>query len=679
MSAPRLKGLDGSPPVIELRDVSRVFGSDANPTYALRSASLVVRRGEFVAVIGPSGSGKSTLLNILGLLDRPSSGTHLINGVDVGTLGEGDRNRARAVGIGFVFQDSHVLLDETAADNAALGLKIRGIPVKQRAQRVTQALGRLELHHRGNARADSLSGGERQRVAIARAIATDPPLLLADEPTGSLDSDNSLRVINHLRALNDGGATVVVITHDPTVARAASRQVELIDGVLRDTGTSASEDGAGTRAPDLARLRIAATVDDPPAPRAAGSHTSARAGVGRGIRRTWDEILDAISAHTARPGRALLLLVAFLLGTGGLVCSLGISQSAAAQVTDRLTTASLDEVIVRATDPQGDPAFYQRGAPGNAVDPIEALAGVERVGYTATLSDTTARITLLAPGSVEGQTTFSGAVRVTDAPYLAAQNVSVLPGTGAALLDNPWGGACAVLGRVAAARLGIDSAGPGRVIHVVGRAVDVVGIIDDSGRDPSLDDTIILSRAAVGDMTPGDPQLLVRTLPGYPAPVAEAVPLAVNAGDPSTSRIETVADLRALQRGVATDLDSLVGLVSGVLLGLACLSAATAMYLSVQARASEIALRRAIGASRVSIWRIFTLEGFILGGAGGLSGSVAGLFGVLAVCSAQGWAPVLDGSGVIVGVVAGSITGILSAAYPALIAARADPAQAIRR
>lgn len=656
--------------IVSLREVSRVYGAGANATAALRSVTLTVREGEFVAVVGRSGAGKSTLLNILGLLDRPSSGRHELDGVDVQTLGERQRNAFRAHRIGFVFQDSHVLMRESAAENASLGLKIQGMPLAERRRRVTRALTMLGLRHRADTAAGSLSGGERQRVAIARAISTRPTVLLADEPTGALDTANAQRIIAHLRELNARGVTVVVITHDPTVAAAATRQVTLVDGVL--------DDEAAVAAPGIAADDEQAPIPEPAfLPR---SEHPARAREHTLLRRVWGEMLDAISLHTTRPGRAVLLLLAFLLGTGGLVASLGISQSAAAQVGQRLTAASLDEVVVRAGDAGvAPPDFFDRDAEGNAVAAIERLDGVIGAGYDASISSKAAHLTVLARGAVEPQQVFGGAIHVADAGFLAVQDAVVSPTSSRTLLDNPWQGAVAILGERAAQEMGVGGAGPGHVVHLGGRAVDVVGIIADPGRDPSLADAVVLSRAAVGELAQEDPHLVVRTRIGYPAAVAEAIPLAVSPAQPAAVRIETVADLRNLQRGVATDLDTLVGVIAWILLALACLSAATAMYLSVQVRSAEIGLRRALGASRASIWRIFTLEGVVIGAAGGTAGTALGLFGVLAASMAQGWSPVLDPSIVGTGILAGALTGVVSATYPALLAARADPAQAIRR
>ncbi|GAA4679151.1 ABC transporter ATP-binding protein/permease [Frondihabitans cladoniiphilus] len=654
-------------PLLEIRDLGRVYGSGPTATTALASVNLTVMPGELVAIVGPSGSGKSTLLNILGLLDSPTAGLHRFAGVDVSDLSERERNALRSEKVGFVFQDSHVLLDDSAAVNVSLGLKIQGIPRPERRTRVGAALADLGMTGRADEKAQNLSGGERQRVAIARAMATDPSLLLADEPTGALDTENTARIIDHLLAVNRAGTTVLVITHDETVAAAATRVVRLINGVLDD----------GVRAPGSAEHDAPEKTTD--------SSNSRLHGWPRLLpglrRRLTDEALDAISSHSGRPGRTVLLLTAFLLGAGGLVCSLGVSQSAAVQVSERLTRAGLDEVVVRAGDQAAAirTGFYDRADSTSPIASIEHLDGVREVGFVAAVPSSNAPLTLLDPTTVPAQQIFAGPVRVADAEYLRVQGATVRPSHGVGLLDNTWGGRVAVLGRSAAHELGIAAARTGAAVWIGGERVDVVGILDDTGRDPLLDRSVILSPTVASSLTIDDPQLVVRTEPGFPAPLAAAIPLAVSIDQPESVKVETVADLRSLHTGVVSDLGTLIGISSWILLALATLSAATAMYLSVQARAREVALRRAIGASRLSIWRLFTCEGLMIGAAGGLAGSTLGLCGVLAVCAVQAWTPVLDPGVLVGGIVAGCATGVLSAAYPALIAARLDPATAFRR
>ncbi|MEV6527592.1 ABC transporter ATP-binding protein [Longispora sp. NPDC051575] len=202
------------------------------PVPALRPADLTVRRGEYVSIVGPSGSGKSTLLNVLGLLDRPTEGRFLLDGVDTASLKDHKRTALRAHRIGFVFQAFHLLAQRTAVENVALAQLYRGVPAKQRTARAREALHRVGMGHRLDSEPSRLSGGERQRVAIARALAADPSLLLCDEPTGNLDSANAANVLDLIDGLHGEGMTVLMITHDQAVSSRAQRQVSIRDGVL---------------------------------------------------------------------------------------------------------------------------------------------------------------------------------------------------------------------------------------------------------------------------------------------------------------------------------------------------------------------------------------------------------------------------------------------------------------
>ncbi|GAB2900493.1 ABC transporter ATP-binding protein [Streptomyces mayteni] len=227
-------------PVIELRGAALTYPGPP-PVLALGPCDLVVRRGEFVVVTGPSGSGKSTLLNILGLLNAPTRGSYLLDGVDTGAMRDRERTVLRGRRIGFVFQSSHLLTRRTAVENVTLAMLHGGVPRRERAGRAREALDRVGLGHRVETLPSRLSGGERQRVAIARALAVRPSLLLCDEPTGNLDTASTEGVLNLLTDLHRDGITLVVITHDPLVADRGDRSLVIRDGVM----SRGALDGAG--------------------------------------------------------------------------------------------------------------------------------------------------------------------------------------------------------------------------------------------------------------------------------------------------------------------------------------------------------------------------------------------------------------------------------------------------
>ena len=219
-------------PLIRLGGISKIFHTEEVETHALSRIDLEVRAGEYVAITGPSGCGKTTLLSILGLLDSPSEGSYVLAGEPVSTLSAAQRAGVRRRAIGFIFQAFNLIGDLTVRQNVELPLKYRGIPAAERRSLVYEALERVGLLHRLNHHPAQLSGGQQQRVAVARAVAGKPLVLLADEPTGNLDSKNGSTVMELLTDLHRGGATICIVTHDPRYLAAAERSVYLFDGHL---------------------------------------------------------------------------------------------------------------------------------------------------------------------------------------------------------------------------------------------------------------------------------------------------------------------------------------------------------------------------------------------------------------------------------------------------------------
>jgi len=220
--------------LIELKDIQRVFQVGDEQVHALRDIDLTIEHGEYLSLMGPSGSGKSTLLNMLGLLDRPSAGVYELDGRDTTTLDDVEQAQARGGKIGFVFQFFHLVPRLTAFENVELPLMLASVSVAERRKRVSAILTETGLADRMDHRPDQLSGGQRQRVAIARATVTQPELILADEPTGNLDSKSGADVINILERLNEAGITLIVVTHDMDIGRRACRRLKMIDGCIAE-------------------------------------------------------------------------------------------------------------------------------------------------------------------------------------------------------------------------------------------------------------------------------------------------------------------------------------------------------------------------------------------------------------------------------------------------------------
>ncbi len=728
MTAPQVRGeaagLDTAPniapntdpntaPAIEMRGITRIFEGSDRPV--LDHLDLVVERGEFLAIIGPSGSGKSTLLNAIGLLDTPTSGTYSLFGKNTEGLSDRERDEMRRDHLGFIFQSSNMLLDETSTTNASMGLRVQGVPYSERLQRTEETLEFLGLSDRASIRTRYLSGGEKQRCAIARALATRPPLILADEPTGNLDSHNSAKVIEILQRINATGCTVLVITHDPEVAAAARRVIRIEDGRLHE------QSRADSATVPLTEVVSAATDTpvDAPASLAPGEKPATHR---RGSFLT-DDSIEAISALTSRPLRTLLLGLSFALGVGGLISASGMSESASYQVNQRLLGSEQSTLYISDRDnDQNMLGTYRQGESAqNVADRISALDYVKNTGFVSSVAPADVRITRFSPYEDEPKTAIGlsstsktrleqiGArmnpetlraleqmnstltqQNIADrerSEQLSGAIVSVSAARALGIIPEDKAADNATTeprpGELPAVEYGIKLGGlpqvaPGVSIWVEGQLMPVVGLFDPGNSGYEFRNTVIVSPGTLQRTGRGQVTYIAETERGYGKAVAKAIPLTLKPAEPSQINVETPSDLQSLRASIASDLGLYVGVLSGILLVLASLSAATAMYLSVQSRTAEIALRRAIGSSKWLIARIFLMEGVMLGVLGGSIGACSGMIATIILSLVQGWQAVLSPGFVVLGVGVGALTGLVSSAYPAWVASRKSPADAMR-
>lgn len=703
-------------PAIEMRGITRIFEGSDRPV--LDHLDLVVERGEFLAIIGPSGSGKSTLLNAIGLLDTPTSGTYSLFGKNTEGLSDRERDEMRRDHLGFIFQSSNMLLDETSTTNASMGLRVQGVPYSERLQRTEETLEFLGLSDRASIRTRYLSGGEKQRCAIARALATRPPLILADEPTGNLDSHNSAKVIEILQRINATGCTVLVITHDPEVAAAARRVIRIEDGRLHEQSRADSATVPVAEVPIATDTPAEATVGAP-----AGLAPGEKPATHRRGSFLADDSIEAISALTSRPLRTLLLGLSFALGVGGLISASGMSESASYQVNQRLLGSEQSTLYISDRDnDQNMLGTYRQGESAqNVADRISALDYVKNTGFVSSVAPADVRITRFSPYEDEPKTAISlsstsktrleqiGARMNPETLRALEQMNSTLTQENVADRERSEQLSGAIVSVSAARTLGIipedkaaDNAtteprpgelptveygiklgglpqvAPGVSIWVDGQLMPVIGLFDPGNSGYEFRNSVIVSPGTLQRTGRGQVTYIAETERGYGKAVAKAIPLALKPAEPSQINVETPSDLQSLRASIASDLGLYVGVLSGILLVLASLSAATAMYLSVQSRTAEIALRRAIGSSKWLIARIFLMEGVMLGVLGGSIGACSGMIATIILSLVQGWQAVLSPGFVVLGVGVGALTGLVSSAYPAWVASRKSPADAMR-
>ena len=625
-------------PLVEVSGLGRVFPGPPEVT-ALHPCSLRIDRGEMVAVTGPSGSGKSTLLALLGLLDEPSTGSYLLDGVDVAGLSDRRRAAIRAHRLGFVFQAFHLLANRSVTDNVELGLAYQAVPRRRRRRLALEVVEQVGLGSRRQALCAHLSGGEQQRVAIARMLIRRPALILCDEPTGNLDSESGAK-----------GAR-----SDPSCRR--HRRC--------DRGGHARRDGGGGRrstAGDPRRERCRAGTGH-----IVSDRLHSRVAVG-------DTVLDALTSTMTHPVRTLLTGLGTLVGVGAFVATIGLAETAAAQVSARFDTLAATEV--RLSDPRpgvDDPL------PADVDRRLGRLPGVVAGGA----------IYQLGPG--EGLDVRAGRF-LTGSSTVPIPVVAATPGGIAATLPTfglgdaygdfhqQRGERVVVLGGDAAERLGVTSAGD-RVIDIGGRPFSVIGVLDDVRRNPDLMlSAIVPTTTAMLEW--GLPvttiEVLIDVRPGAAALVGRQAPLALRPQEPDRLLATVPPDPKLLERAVESDVAGLYVALAGLALLIGALAITNATLLNVIERRPEIGVRRALGARRAHIVRLVVAEAALVGGVAGVCGTALAVIAVAAVAEARGWVVTIDPLVPLLAPMLGLVTGALAGVVPAMSAARTPPTVVLR-
>ena len=641
--------LPAATPLIELEGVTKTFRTGDLAVEVLHGIDLCIDAGEFVAIMGASGSGKSTLMNILGCLDRPTTGTYRFMGRDVSQLDRDALALLRRETIGFVFQSYNLIGGATARENVEVPAVYSGMPPKDRHARATELLTRLGLADRLEHRPSQLSGGEQQRVSIARALMNGGRVILADEPTGALDTRNGHEVMELLAALSAEGHTIILITHEREVAQLADRIIEIRDGlIVADPGPSP----ARPERPDLA-------------PRI--DHTSPLSDVVEATR-------TALRALKANLFRSMLTLLGIVIGVAAVIAMLAIGDGAKQEVVDRISALGVNLLTVR----PGTPNQRGRDVPSTLVpDDVEAIREVANV--LAAVPEQSATVTVRY-GNADHRTTAT----VTAADFPLARDWHVAHGTFFDVADEEDYAPVTVLGETVADALFGTRDPVGEYILVNNLLFQVLGVMRPLGATPwgqDQDDVIIVPFTTGSLRITGQRHLRTATIAVIdPARIDEtqaAVEDLLRARhgveDFRIRNMASVIESASETQRTMTVLLGIVGVISLVVGGIGVMNI---MLVSVTERTREIGIRMATGARTRNILQQFLIEALVVTALGGFIGVCAGL-GITAIIAAFETPVVYSLFPVILAFGCAFSIGLIFGFLPARKAARLDPVAAL--
>ncbi len=647
-------------PLIELVDVHKVYGgSDSTPIEVLKGISLTIRAGEFVAIMGQSGSGKSTLMNILGLLDRPTGGEYRLDGRDVAHLGHDELAQLRREVFGFVFQQYNLIPTITAAENVAVPAAYAGVGLRDRLRKANALLERLGLADRTGHRPNQLSGGQQQRVSIARALINGGRVVLADEPTGALDSQSGEQVIALLRELAAEGHTVILITHDPGVASVAHRIIAIKDGaVVSDTQT-------GTQP----RYETEACAAGAPLTRAP-EPTSVLLSDMREAVRSGGRALLAASFRTA------LTLTGIIVGVASIIALLAIGEGAKEAVLAQIAVFGANRLYV---SPGGESS---RGPGGRLLESdVELLRDLPNVAMA--MPYLYGNVTVRA-GNVDHSTT---AVAVTtDFPVIL--HWPMQSGVFFTKDDELAMATVAVIGSKLAGRMFPDGTDPIRQWILVDNVpFQVIGVLTSKGAlsgDADDDDTVTMpfstgSLRVLGKRELSWISVLIDDLARAKETEAAITAKLEAAHNTRDFRIYNLAATVETANETQNTFKFLLGCTAAISLFVGGIGVMNVMLMTVTERTREIGIRIATGARTRDIVRQFLTEAVMVAGAGGIVGGLAGVATGFVAAYAFGMPVIFSATVIIASVACAVATGLVFGLLPALRAARLEPVAALAR
>jgi len=638
-----------STPLIELRGVSKTFHSGELAVEVLHGIDLAIHPGEFVAIMGASGSGKSTLMNILGCLDRPSSGSYRFMGRDVSALAADELARLRREEFGFVFQSYHLIGGSTALENVEVPAVYSGMPPHERHARASRLLAELGLAERLYHRPNQLSGGQQQRVSIARALMNGGRIILADEPTGALDSKSGAEVMRLLSDLSAQGHTIILITHEREVAEHASRVIEIRDGnILSDPGPQPRDTPAADFMPHVDRSsRLTDLIE---------------------ATRT------ALRALRANVFRAILTLLGIVIGVASVIAMLAIGDGAKQAVVSSISSMGSNLLMVRPGAPN------MRGSGGIAtLVPEDVTAIRDLSNILAAVPEQSSGVTVRY-GNVDHRTEVNG----TSADYTLARTWEPAVGTFFTADDERSYATVAVLGQTVAQALFPAGDMLGKFILVKNIPFQVIGVMAPRGATPwgqDQDDVILVpyttgSLRLTGQRHLRNVTVAVDDVAGIDAVQASVQTLLLARHGTEDFQIRNMAAIIESVSETQNTLTILLGSIAAISLLVGGIGVMNIMLVSVTERTREIGIRMATGARMRNILQQFLIEALVVSAVGGLIGVGAGL-GAAAIIEAFDTPIVYSVAPVLLAFGCAFATGLAFGYLPARKAARLDPVVAL--